>query len=73
MRLPWRALKQMLELIRTSDRDAYLRLRHDGDNVMDLLPGGILQRTPVPNECYGIMRLQQGKDLGDCPFPVCSP
>lgn len=58
----------MLELIRTNDRDAYLRLRRDGDNVMDLLPGGVLQRSPVPNECYAIKRLDEGKTLGSIPL-----
>eukprot|EP00884_Botryococcus_braunii_P000262 jgi/Botrbrau1/10236/Bobra.0362s0025.1 len=66
MRLPWAALKETLERIKgIKSQEEYLEMRRDGDNVLDLLPGGVLQRTPVPNEMYGEKRLYEGKTLGE--------
>eukprot|EP00884_Botryococcus_braunii_P015304 jgi/Botrbrau1/2457/Bobra.0226s0016.1 len=44
--LPWPALRHVLELVReTRTLDAYLKLQMNGDNVLDLRPGGVLSRT----------------------------
>lgn len=51
--LPWPVLKEMLRRIQNvKSKDEYLKMWWDGDTVLDILPGGILQRTLTVVELF---------------------
>jgi hypothetical protein len=64
--IPWPALDHMLKLIDSvRDKDAYLLLEQDGNNLIELLPGGLTQRAPQQVERFAVARIAESVSWGE--------
>lgn len=56
----------MLQRIQNVEsKDAYLKMTRDGDTILDILPGGVLRRTPVIPEMFAQGRYVQADRSGE--------
>lgn len=63
--MPWPVLKQVLGRIQSvKSKDEYIKMVGDGDTTNDILPGGVLQRTPVPFEMHALGRWADSQAKG---------
>jgi hypothetical protein len=46
------------------DKEAYLALERAGDNLIDVLPAGIMRRAPQPIERFAAARVNDSKTWG---------
>lgn len=66
MKLPWSILREVLERITNiASKDDYIQMTRDGDTILDIVPGGVLQRTPVPFEMFAESRRAQANETGE--------
>eukprot|EP00884_Botryococcus_braunii_P010149 jgi/Botrbrau1/19135/Bobra.0077s0047.1 len=61
VRVPWEALRSVLQRIADlkGNKTAYDELEKKGENLLDLLPGGTVQRAPQAIERYGGARVAE--------------
>lgn len=63
--MPWPVFKQVLERIHSvKSKEEYVKMVGDGDTMLDILPGGVLQRTPVPFEMHALGRFKDADRKG---------
>ena len=65
--LPWKALQSVLMKIDALQgrKDDYLALQKAGENLVEVRPNGVLQRSPQKAEWFSINRLKDFELLGD--------